>query len=558
METDPGRPLAPCATAAKTPSTGAGSCDAPRLSAVPPWLVASCSPRWPAPWRPPLETLGIGEDSSPPPRPPAPGGPPRASAPPGGVRRPGHRVPVPRGAPTRRSAPRTGPTRPIRKLIVHHTASPTNPQDPASWVRKTYEFHVLGRGYSDVGYNFLIDHRGNDLRGPLGSELRPRRAHDGDNPDGLGVIGGHALGMNTGTWASASSATSRSASRTQAAMNSLIRLLAWECAVHKIDPMGVGPLRAASRAREVVPEHLRPQGRRPDDLPRADGVQPVPRHPPASGPWSARSRPRPSTSTRHPVQLRRPRPPSLRAASLTGMVGYRILTNDGRVRRLGQAGKARSPRDEGVTDALAIAPAPGTTATTRSTSGGVLAFGTAKWFGSLRSTGQPLGLCRPRAARRKGDGYWVLAANGGVFPFGAATWFGSLSSTSGRTGPRKIRATPRGNGYWILSATAGCRPSATRRRPARRPTTGAATSSTSRPPLPAGATGCSPTGVWPSATPAPGRPAARRRHRHRDRAEREGLLRPRGRRHRDRLRRQGVRRGERQRPAAAGIAPAVV
>src|SRR4051794_1157447 len=49
---------------------------------------------------------------------------------------------------------------PIRKLIVHHTASANRPANPAALVREAYTYHVTRRGFSDIGYNFLIDHRG--------------------------------------------------------------------------------------------------------------------------------------------------------------------------------------------------------------------------------------------------------------------------------------------------------------------------------------------------------------------------------------------------------------
>ena len=54
---------------------------------------------------------------------------------------------------------------PIRKLIVHHTASDNRPANPAAVVRQTYRYHVVGRGFSDIGYNFLIDHRGRIYEG---------------------------------------------------------------------------------------------------------------------------------------------------------------------------------------------------------------------------------------------------------------------------------------------------------------------------------------------------------------------------------------------------------
>ena len=134
------------------------------------------------------------------------------------------------------------------------------------------------------------------------------------------------------------------------------------------------------------------------------------------------------------------------------LIGYRILTDDGRVTPLGKAGKASSPRDEGAADAFALASAPGANGYfSLDRRGGVLAFGGTVWYGSLRSRKSPY---RPvdLATTRRADGYWILASNGGVFAHGAAQWYGSLSSQSGRIVPRKIRATPTNKGYWILTA----------------------------------------------------------------------------------------------------------
>ena len=54
---------------------------------------------------------------------------------------------------------------PIRKLVVHHTASPNNPSNPPGVLRDMYRYHVVDRGYADIGYNFVIDHRGNIYEG---------------------------------------------------------------------------------------------------------------------------------------------------------------------------------------------------------------------------------------------------------------------------------------------------------------------------------------------------------------------------------------------------------
>ena len=54
---------------------------------------------------------------------------------------------------------------PFRKIVVHHTASPNGVKDPAATVRFGYELHVVGRGFTDIGYNFLISPDGQIFEG---------------------------------------------------------------------------------------------------------------------------------------------------------------------------------------------------------------------------------------------------------------------------------------------------------------------------------------------------------------------------------------------------------
>ncbi len=69
--------------------------------------------------------------------------------------------------------------------IVHHTVTGNDSVDPAAVVRSIYYYHAVTRGWGDIGYNFLIDHRGNAYEGRHGGELDRRI-----------VAGGHALQYN--------------------------------------------------------------------------------------------------------------------------------------------------------------------------------------------------------------------------------------------------------------------------------------------------------------------------------------------------------------------------
>jgi hypothetical protein len=411
---------------------------------------------------PPVETVGLGEDLLPPPRAlpeaslPRPAA-PRPAAPKGLVAPPI----VSRAQWGANEAIRTSQRAyaPVRKLVVHHTASPTNPADPVGWVRKTYEYHVLGRGYSDVGYNFLIDHRGRIYEGRWAREYAGSETHTGQSSEGLGVIGGHALGMNTGSVGICLIGDFTKGRPTQVAINSLVWLLAWECWVHQIDPMGSDRYVSLVGVDKTFPNICghRDVGNTICPGPAVFNLFPAIRKAVRNMVGSF-----PAQTVNFHTAIRynyvrgatpaSPAPTPAVAGSGSSLVGYRILTSDGRVTSLGKAAKARSPRDEGVTAVLALAGAPGAAGYySLDAGGGVLAFGTATWHGSLRakkSTQTPVDL----TARRQGDGYWVLAANGGVFPFGAAQWYGSLSGFAGRIKVRKVRASPTGRGYWILAA----------------------------------------------------------------------------------------------------------
>ncbi|MEO8084898.1 MAG: N-acetylmuramoyl-L-alanine amidase, partial [Ardenticatenales bacterium] len=73
-----------------------------------------------------------------------------------------------------------------KALIIHHTVTQNDPVDPAAVMRAIYYFHAVTRGWGDIGYNFLIDHRGNVYEGRFGGER-----------DGKISQGGHALQFNT-------------------------------------------------------------------------------------------------------------------------------------------------------------------------------------------------------------------------------------------------------------------------------------------------------------------------------------------------------------------------
>lgn len=86
--------------------------------------------------------------------------------------------------------------------------------------------------------------------------------------------------------------------------------------------------------------------------------------------------------------------------------------------------------------------------------GQVLAYGDAKWFGSM--SGMPLN--HPivaMAATPHGNGYWLVASDGGVFSFGDARFSGSTGSLVLNQPVVGMASSRDGSGYWLVAADGG-------------------------------------------------------------------------------------------------------
>lgn len=106
-----------------------------------------------------------------------------------------------------------------RAVIVHHTAgtnSYTKEQSP-SIVRGIYRYHVLDRGWCDIGYNALVDKYGQTFEGRHGGLEYP-------------VHGAHATLWNTNTFGVSVMMNSNTATVTAATKTSLTRIIAWKLA----------------------------------------------------------------------------------------------------------------------------------------------------------------------------------------------------------------------------------------------------------------------------------------------------------------------------------------
>ena len=111
--------------------------------------------------------------------------------------------------------------------VLHHTVGSNNytaAQAPGV-VRGIYAYHTKSRGWSDIGYNFLVDRFGTVYEGRHGGVQRA-------------VIGAHSLGFNTNGIGVAMMGSYDSVAVPKATRNAVVDLLAWKFAIHGIDPGG--------------------------------------------------------------------------------------------------------------------------------------------------------------------------------------------------------------------------------------------------------------------------------------------------------------------------------
>lgn len=123
----------------------------------------------------------------------------------------------------------------VKAVMVHHTAS-TNSYDTqsgaAQQMRSIYAYHTKSLGWSDVGYNFVVDKFGNIYEGRKGSIDRAvRGAHSGGfNVDTMGVSG---LGNYDVTAPPA------------AMVDSISRVVGWKLGTYGVDPFATVSLTSA-------------------------------------------------------------------------------------------------------------------------------------------------------------------------------------------------------------------------------------------------------------------------------------------------------------------------
>jgi hypothetical protein len=116
----------------------------------------------------------------------------------------------------------------VRAMVVHHTDttnSYTTLAQAEAQIRAVYAFHVNGRHWSDIGYNFLVDRYGRIFEGRAGSITRA-------------VMGAHTGGFNTYTMGVAALGTFVSSTPPSAMVTSIARVIAWKMGQYGANPNG--------------------------------------------------------------------------------------------------------------------------------------------------------------------------------------------------------------------------------------------------------------------------------------------------------------------------------
>jgi hypothetical protein len=114
----------------------------------------------------------------------------------------------------------------LLNAVVHHTAGASgySAAQSAAIVRGIQTYHVLGNGWDDIGYNFLVDRFGQIFEGRYGGIDK-------------NVIGAHAQGFNTGSTGIAVLGSYGGAGVSMKARNAVASLIAWRLDVAHVHPL---------------------------------------------------------------------------------------------------------------------------------------------------------------------------------------------------------------------------------------------------------------------------------------------------------------------------------
>ncbi|MDT7538186.1 MAG: hypothetical protein QOI82_1771 [Actinomycetota bacterium] len=132
----------------------------------------------------------------------------------------------------RRGSPSYNAT--VKVGFVHHTATAndyTSAETPAV-IRSIYAYHVKSNGWSDIGYNYLVDRFGRIWEGRYGGITRA-------------VIGAHTGGFNIDSFGTSLIGTFETSPPPAVTLSALEHLFAWKLGSYYRDPAATATLRSA-------------------------------------------------------------------------------------------------------------------------------------------------------------------------------------------------------------------------------------------------------------------------------------------------------------------------
>jgi hypothetical protein len=111
--------------------------------------------------------------------------------------------------------------------FVHHTAGTNgySEADVPRIIRGIYAYHVKGNGWSDIGYNYLVDRFGRLWEGRYGGLTK-------------NVLGAHTGGFNVDSFAVSAIGDYQKVAAPPVMVDSIARLMAWKLALAYRDPNG--------------------------------------------------------------------------------------------------------------------------------------------------------------------------------------------------------------------------------------------------------------------------------------------------------------------------------
>jgi hypothetical protein len=113
-------------------------------------------------------------------------------------------------------------------VVVHHTADNaaySTVDQAMAMIRADQAYHIDGRGWCDIGYNFVVDKWGNIYEGRANSLTEP-------------VIGVHAGGFNTGTVGISMLGNYETTATPRAMIDAVGLIAGWRLAGYGVDPQG--------------------------------------------------------------------------------------------------------------------------------------------------------------------------------------------------------------------------------------------------------------------------------------------------------------------------------